>query len=153
MSKRNPLNLMKALEDSFMLGCLFLISLQWKFENVCTKFNPIINYFPTSYVSSFSLQNKPPDAEKLEAARKLRLKQCEMRAIIKEIITHFLVVCVVLIVAYGNHDKRAFNMSNEVNNVIVAGDPNMISFNVVSWIYIFLFFRCESRLLSPQRYS
>ena len=62
-----------------------------------------------------------------------------MKAIIKEIITHFLVVCVVLIVAYGNHDKRAFNMSNEVKNVLVAGDPNMISFNEVSWIYSFSF--------------
>ena len=62
-----------------------------------------------------------------------------MKAIIKEIITHFLVVCVVLIVAYGNHDKRAFNMSNEVKNVLVAGDPDMISFNVVSWIYSFSF--------------
>lgn len=78
-----------------------------------------------------SLQSKPPDAKKLEAARRLRLKQCEMKAIIKEIITHFLVVGIVLTVAYGNHDDRSFTMSNEVKNVLVAGDPNMASFDVV----------------------
>lgn len=78
-----------------------------------------------------SLQSKPPDAKKLEAARRLRLKQCEMKAIIKEIITHFLVVGIVLTVAYGNHDNRSFTMSNEVKNVLVAGDPNMASFDVV----------------------
>lgn len=77
------------------------------------------------------LQSKPPNAKKLEAARKLRLKQCEMKAIIKEIITHFLVVCVVLTVAYGNHDSRSFAMSNEIRNVLVDGDPNLISFDVV----------------------
>ena len=78
-----------------------------------------------------SLQSKPPDAKKLEAARRLRLKQCEMKAIIKEIITHFLGVGIVLTVAYGNHDNRSFTMSNEVKNVLVAGDPNMASFDVV----------------------
>lgn len=78
-----------------------------------------------------SLLSKPPDAKKLEAARRLRLKQCEMKAIIKEIITHFLVVCVVLTVAYGNHDNRSFAMSNEVKNILVDGDPSMISFDVV----------------------
>lgn len=77
------------------------------------------------------LQSKPPNAKKLEAARKLRLKQCEMKAIIKEIIAHFLVVCVVLTVAYGNHDSRSFAMSNEIRNVLVDGDPNLISFDVV----------------------
>ena len=79
---------------------------------------------------NISLQRKPPDAKKLEAARRLRLKQCEMKAIIKEIITHFLVVGIVLIVAYGNHDNRSFAMSNEVKNVLVAGDSS-ISFDVV----------------------
>lgn len=78
-----------------------------------------------------SLLSKPPDAKKLEAARRLRLKQCEMKAIIKEIITHFLVVCVVLTVAYGNHDNRSFAMNNEVKNILVDGDPSMISFDVV----------------------
>lgn len=76
-------------------------------------------------------QSKPPDAKKLEAARKLRLKQCEMKAIIKEIITHFLVVGVVLTVAYGNHDNRSFAMTEEVKNVLVNGDPNLISFDAV----------------------
>ena len=78
-----------------------------------------------------SLHSKPPDAKKLEAARKLRLKQCEMKAIIKEIVTHFMVVCVVLTVAYGNHENRSFAMSNEVKNVLVDGDPNLVSFDVV----------------------
>ena len=63
--------------------------------------------------------------------------QCEMKAIIKEIVTHFLVVCVVLIVAYGNHDSRAFNMTNEVKNVLVDGDPNKMSFDLASEIYFF----------------
>ena len=54
-----------------------------------------------------------------------------MKAIIKEIITHFLVVGIVLTVAYGNHDNRSFAMSNEVRNVLVAGDPSMISFDEV----------------------
>ena len=54
-----------------------------------------------------------------------------MKAIIKEIITHILVVCVVLIVAYGNHDQRAFNMNNEVKNILVDGGPKHIPFYMV----------------------
>ena len=54
-----------------------------------------------------------------------------MKAIIKEIITHILVVCVVLIVAYGNHDRRAFNMNNEVKNLLVDGGPKHIAFEMV----------------------
>lgn len=58
-----------------------------------------------------------------------------MKAIIKEIVIHFLVVCVVLIVAYGNHDSRAFNMTNEVKKVLVEGDPNKMSFDLASEIF------------------
>lgn len=51
-----------------------------------------------------------------------------MKAIINEIITHILVVCVVLIVAYGNHDQRAFNLNNEAKNILVDGGPKHIPF-------------------------
>ncbi|XP_022800006.1 polycystin-1-like [Stylophora pistillata] len=78
------------------------------------------------------LQSKPPDAKKLEAARKLRLKQCEMKAIIKEVVTHILVVCVLLVVAYGNHDNRSFKMTEEVKNVLVTRDSNTISFDALT---------------------
>lgn len=84
------------------------------------------------------LQSKPPDAKKLEAARKLRLKQCEMKAIIKEIVTHILVVCVVLVVAYGNHDNRSFAMTEEVKNVLGTSDSNIVSFNGVRNLLLLL---------------
>ena len=87
-----------------------------------------------SYAPRFIIQNKPPDAKKLETARKLRLKQCEMKAIIKEIITHFVVVCIVLIVAYGNHDNETFQMTDEINKALVVGDSDGEPFNDVSSI-------------------
>ena len=84
------------------------------------------------YAPRFILQSKPPDAKKLETARKLRLKQCEMKAIIKEIITHFVVVCIVFIVAYGNHDNGTFRMTDEIKKALVVGDSDRTTFNDVS---------------------
>ena len=86
------------------------------------------------YAPRFIFQSKPPDAKKLETARKLRLKQCEMKAIIKEIITHFVVVCIVFIVAYGNHDNGSFRMTDEINKALVVGDSEGTTFNDVSSI-------------------
>ena len=55
--------------------------------------------------------DKPPNPEKLEAARQLRLKQKEMKDVIREIIQYFLFLGILLVVAYGNRDPMAFDVT------------------------------------------
>ena len=78
--------------------------------------------------------NKPPDCEKLEKARQLRLKQREMKSIIKEICNHLLIIIVVLFVAYANHDTQSYAFSKEVADIFIKGKQYGIKLSKVSGI-------------------
>jgi hypothetical protein len=82
------------------------------------------------------LYSKPPGKEKLERARALRLKERQMAAIIREIILHFMVVILVLFVAYGNHDDKSFSYSRRAIKLLTEGFPafTKVSVNVIEWI-------------------
>lgn len=62
--------------------------------------------------------SKPPDPEKLELARQLKLKQKAMKTIIREMIMYFLFLSVLLVVAYGNRDPMAFSVTRGVRQII-----------------------------------
>lgn len=68
--------------------------------------------------------SKPPDEEKLRNARALRLKERQMSAIIREISLHFMVVILVLFVAYANHDNKSFSFSNQATQLITKGSKS-----------------------------
>lgn len=78
--------------------------------------------------------NKPPDCEKLQKARQLRLKQRQMKAIIKEICNHMLVVIVVLFVAYANHDTKSYAFSKEIDDIFVQGKISTYQLSMVGYI-------------------
>ena len=79
--------------------------------------------------------SKPPDARKLESVRQLRLKQKQMKAILREIVAHLFVVLVVFFVAFGNHDGKAYSLSSEAINIFVNGQTAGGSFGRVSGIH------------------
>lgn len=65
--------------------------------------------------------DKPPNPEKLEAARKLKLKQKEMKAIIREVLQYFFFLGVLLVVAYGSRDPMAFSVTSAMRTVFEEG--------------------------------
>lgn len=61
-----------------------------------------------------------------------------MKVIIKEIVIYILVVCVVLVVVYGNYDNRLFVMIEEVKNVLGISDLNIVLFDGVRNLLLLL---------------
>ena len=61
---------------------------------------------------------KPPDPEKLEAARTLKLKQKAMKQIIREMIIYFMFLSVLLVVAYGNRDPVAYSVTESMQRIV-----------------------------------
>ena len=65
--------------------------------------------------------DKPPNEEKLEYARRLKVKQKAMKTIIREIIQYFVFLSVLLVVAYGSRDPMAFNVTSAMKTVFEEG--------------------------------
>jgi len=65
--------------------------------------------------------DKPPNPEKLEAARLLKVKQKEMKTIIREVIQYFVFLCVLLVIAYGSRDPMAFTVTSAMRNMFEEG--------------------------------
>ena len=63
--------------------------------------------------------SRPPDEETLYKAREERLKEVRMCAILKEIITYFLFLFLLLFVAYGNRDPHAYLLQKALNDQFV----------------------------------
>ena len=59
---------------------------------------------------------KPPDQQKLQASRELKLKQKKMKLIIYDIIWYFIFVTVLLSVAHGNKDRVAYGTTSTMSN-------------------------------------
>ena len=59
---------------------------------------------------------KPPDPQKLQESRELKLKQKKMKYIIYDIIWYFIFVTVLLSVAHGNKDKVAYGTTSAMSN-------------------------------------
>lgn len=65
--------------------------------------------------------DKPPNPEKLEAARQLKVKQKKMKSIIREVIQYFVFLSVLLIIAYGSRDPMAFTVTRAMREMFDDG--------------------------------
>lgn len=76
--------------------------------------------------------DKPPDPEKLEAARQLRLKQKQMSSILYEIVQYLFFLVIVLIIAYGNRDPMAYGVTRAMESIFVNSEyTGMAEFSAV----------------------
>ena len=66
--------------------------------------------------------DKPPNPEELEAARLLKTKQKQMKAIIREVIQYLVFLSLLLVVAYGSRDPMAFPITKAMRGFFDEGD-------------------------------
>ena len=65
--------------------------------------------------------DKPPNPEKLEAARLLKTKQKQMKSIIREVIQYFVFLSILLVIAYGSRDPMAFPITTAMRTMFEEG--------------------------------
>lgn len=65
--------------------------------------------------------DKPPNPEKLEAARLLKTKQKQMKSIIREVIQYFVFLSILLVIAYGSRDPMAFPITSAMRSMFEEG--------------------------------
>ena len=65
--------------------------------------------------------DKPPNPEKLEAARLLKTKQKQMKSIIREVIQYFVFLTILLVIAYGSRDPMAFPITTAMRGMFDEG--------------------------------
>lgn len=63
------------------------------------------------------INDKPPDEAKLEIARKLRMKEKQMKSIIREIIWYVIFLLVLLTISYGNRDLTTSKVTRYMQNI------------------------------------
>ena len=63
------------------------------------------------------INDKPPDEAKLEIARKLRMKEKQMKSIIREIIWYLIFLLVLLTISYGNRDLTTSKVTKYMQNI------------------------------------
>ncbi|KAK2546861.1 Polycystic kidney disease protein 1-like 2, partial [Acropora cervicornis] len=63
------------------------------------------------------INDKPPDEAKLEIARKLRMKEKQMKSIIREIIWYVIYLLVLLTISYGNRDLTTSEVTRYMGNI------------------------------------
>ena len=63
------------------------------------------------------INDKPPDEAKLEIARKLRMKEKQMKSIIREIIWYVIYLLVLLTISYGNRDLTTSAVTRYMSNI------------------------------------
>ena len=73
-------------------------------------------------LSLLFLLHRPPDEDFLKSAREQRLKEVRMAEILKEIFTYFLFVLLLLMVAYGNRDTKAYLLRKNLHDIFVDVD-------------------------------
>lgn len=76
---------------------------------------------------------KPPNEETLHAVRQIRIKEKQMRGIIRELVFYFTYLIVLCIVAYGNRDSQAYHVTEAMVNLFKEGKyTQMSTFDSVS---------------------
>ncbi|XP_022801964.1 uncharacterized protein LOC111339550, partial [Stylophora pistillata] len=65
--------------------------------------------------------DKPPNEEKLEYARRLKVKQKAMKVIIREIVQYFVFLSVLLVVAYGSRDPMGYQVTSAMRDMFEEG--------------------------------
>ena len=79
------------------------------------------------------INDKPPDEAKLEIARKLRMKEKQMKSIIREIVWYMIFLLVLLTIAYGNRDLTTSKVTKYMQNTFEKATYNgNITYNKVN---------------------
>ncbi|XP_068673513.1 polycystin-1-like [Montipora foliosa] len=63
------------------------------------------------------INDKPPNEAKLEIARKLRMKEKQMKSIIREVIWYVIFLLVLLTISYGNRDLTTSKVTRYMSNI------------------------------------
>ena len=63
------------------------------------------------------INDKPPDEARLEIARKLRMKEKQMKSIIREIVWYVIFLLVLLTISYGNRDLTTSKVTRYMSNI------------------------------------
>lgn len=63
---------------------------------------------------------EPPDTEALEEARKKRVKEMKMEAILKEIFIYFFFVLILFFLSYQQRDVRSFFYTENMKNMFLG---------------------------------
>lgn len=101
--------------------------------------------------------HRPPDNDFLKSAREQRLKEVRMSEILKEIVTYFLFVLLLLMVAYGNRDPNAYLLRKNLHDIFVDVDQTGVDLadvcikavclsgsvkGLLSWLYGIFMLNC-----------
>lgn len=65
-------------------------------------------------------QLEPPDTEALEEARKQRIKEVKMEAILKEIMIYFFFVLILFFLSYQQRDLQSFYYTENMKNMFLG---------------------------------
>ncbi|XP_022779645.1 uncharacterized protein LOC111321123 [Stylophora pistillata] len=93
---------------------------------------------------------RPPDEDFLQAARAQRLKEVRMSEIIKEIVTYFLFLILLMLVAYGNRDPNTYLLRKTLHETFVDLDQTGVDFSDASDLELFWHWNRET--LIPNLY-
>ena len=87
----------------------------------------IMHAFLFILISLLSFQFfRPPDENFLNTARSHRLKEVRMSEILKEIITYFLFLMLLLLVAFGNRDHHTYLLRKTLHETFVDLDHDSV---------------------------
>ena len=79
------------------------------------------------------INDKPPDEAKLEIARQLRMKEKQMKSIIREIVWYIIFLLVLLTISYGNRDLITSQVTRYMQNTFEkASHSGNLTYNKVS---------------------
>lgn len=86
------------------------------------------------------INDKPPDEAKLEIARKLRMKEKQMKSIIREIVWYVIFLLVLLTISYGNRDLTTSKVTGYMQNIFEkAAYSGNITYKKVTLSHVQLF--------------
>lgn len=69
----------------------------------------------------------PPDQARLIAMRAARMKERKMYSVIREIVTFYVFLALLLMIAYTHRDQMAYRQTKHLFNVIGGGDFSNVS--------------------------
>lgn len=72
---------------------------------------------------------KPPDPEMLARARQLRVKQCKMHEILRELLFFFVFFTLLVLVSSGFRDSQAMNLRQSLKKLFFTEDFVKVNLN------------------------
>lgn len=75
----------------------------------------------------------PPDQAKLIAMRAARMKERKMYSVIREVVTFYVFLALLLMIAYTHRDQMAFRQTKNLFNVIGGGDFSNVSIEGITF--------------------